>query len=70
MEESNANASLSINDLIKELEEKEKDLNIFSEMVIEIDESDLDDESVPEFIKNKFPAKNNHNTLPVFAVEF
>ena len=43
----------SIDDFIKELEAKEKDLDISSEMVIEIDESDFDDKNIPEFLKSE-----------------
>lgn len=42
-EEIEVDNSLSIDDFIKELEAKEKDLNIFSELVIEVDESDFAD---------------------------
>jgi molecular chaperone GrpE len=42
--------STSIDDFIKELEAKEKDLHISSEMVIEIDEPDVD-EAVPEYFE-------------------
>jgi molecular chaperone GrpE len=45
--------SLSIEDFIKELEAKEKDLHISSDLAIEIDESDFDDTN-PEFIKAEF----------------
>lgn len=43
--------SSSIDDFIKELEAKEKDLHISSEMVIEIDEADFDENAVPEMFK-------------------
>ena len=39
----------TIDDFIKELEAKEKDLHISSEMVIEIEDSDFDDKNIPEF---------------------
>jgi molecular chaperone GrpE len=45
--------SLSIEDFIKELEAKEKDLQISSDLAIEIDEADFDDTN-PEFIKAEF----------------
>lgn len=45
--------SLSIEDFIKELEAKEKDLHISSDLAIEIDEADFDDTN-PEFIKAEF----------------
>jgi molecular chaperone GrpE len=44
--------SATIDDFIKELEAKEKDLHISSEMVIEIDEPDYD-ENVPEFVNSE-----------------
>src|SRR6185295_9768149 len=46
--------STTIDDFIKELEAKEKDLHISSEMVIEIDEPDYN-ENVPEFVKSELP---------------
>ncbi|HEY8563663.1 MAG TPA: nucleotide exchange factor GrpE [Pyrinomonadaceae bacterium] len=46
--------SLSIEDFIKELEAKEKDLFISSDLAIEIDEADFDDTNSPEFIKAEF----------------
>lgn len=42
-EEIEADESVSIDDFIKELEEKEKDLHISSELVIEVEESELDE---------------------------
>jgi len=45
--------SLSIEDFIKELEAKEKDLQISSDLAIEIDGADFDDTN-PEFIKAEF----------------
>jgi molecular chaperone GrpE len=52
--------SLSIEDFIKELEAKEKDLQISSDLAIEVDEADFDDTN-PDFIKVEFafePAKS------------
>jgi len=46
--------SLSIEDFIKELEAKEKDLQISSDMAIEIDGADFDDTNPPDFIKAEF----------------
>ena len=48
------NNSLSIEDFIKELEAKEKDLLISSDLAIEIDEADFDDTNPPEFLKAEF----------------
>lgn len=63
VEEIDAENSLSIEDFIKELEAKEKDLHISSDLSIEIDASDFDDTNPPEFIKQEFPAK------PVKSIE-
>ncbi len=46
--------SLSIEDFIKELEAKEKDLQISADLSIEFDESDIDDTNPSEFIKQEF----------------
>jgi molecular chaperone GrpE len=56
--------SLSIEDFIKELEAKEKDLQISSDLAIEIDEADFDDTNSPDFIKAEFAVE------PVKAPEF
>lgn len=48
----------SIEDFLRELEEKEKDLNISQEMVIEIEE-DASEEELPEFIKNEISAADS-----------
>ena len=48
--------SSSIDDFIKELEEKEKDLHISSEMVIEIDEQDFNGEDLPVFLQQEIAA--------------
>ena len=48
----------SVEDFIKELEAKEKDLHISSEMVIEVEDSDFDDLNVPEFILDELGAKS------------
>ncbi|MEP6849447.1 MAG: nucleotide exchange factor GrpE [Acidobacteriota bacterium] len=50
----------SVEDFIKALEAKEKDLHISSEMVIEVEGSDFDDLNIPDFIANEIapvPAK-------------
>ena len=61
-EEINADESVSIDDFIKELEEKEKDLHISSEMVIEVEESELDETHIsaipnPPVVKEKEKAQ-------------
>jgi molecular chaperone GrpE len=58
--------SLSIEDFIKELEAKEKDLLISSDLAIEIDEAGFDDTN-PEFIRAEFaiePVKTPEITPP------
>lgn len=46
--------ALSIEEFIKELEAKEKDLHISSDLSIEIDEAEFDDTNSPDFIKEEF----------------
>ncbi len=56
--------SLSIEDFIKELEAKEKDLHISADLSIEIDESDIDDTNPSAFIKQEYavePVKTPEN---------
>ena len=48
-ENSEASDTLSIEDFFKQLEAKEKDLDISSEMVIEIEESDFHEPKIPAF---------------------
>ena len=60
--------SLSIEDFIKELEAKEKDLLISSDLAIEIGDADFDDTNPPEFIKTEFsiePAKAPEPIAPI-----
>jgi molecular chaperone GrpE len=54
VQEIDAQNSLSIDDFIKELEAKEKDLHISSDWAIEIEDSEFDDTNPPEFIKQEF----------------
>lgn len=49
--EPEADNAPSIDDFLKELEEKEKDLNISAQMVIEVDESETGEEIIPDFLK-------------------
>lgn len=55
--EIDANDSNSIDDFIKQLEAKERDLHISSEMVIEIDEPDFDDTNPSGFVMSEVPAE-------------
>lgn len=51
LEELSFEASPSIDDFIKELEEKEKDLNISSDLVVEVEESDVPEEDSLEMLQ-------------------
>ena len=56
-EHTGADDTVSVDDFIRELEAKEKDLHITAETtVIEIAES-FEDGEIPEFLKEEFPAK-------------
>lgn len=45
----------SVDDFIKQLEEKEKDLHITSDLTIEVSEPDFDAENIPDFVKQEMP---------------
>ncbi len=47
-------SAISIEDFIRQLELREKDLDITANLAIEIDEADFDDTNPPEFIKQEF----------------
>ena len=69
-----ADKMASIDDFLKELEEKEKDLNMSSDVVIEVDETEISEEFIPEFLKselaeNKSPKKNPYAKSIVPKVE-
>lgn len=55
----------TLENFLRELEEKEKDLNMSEEMVIEIDELDINDESLPEEFQQKLPT--NSESPPHFS---
>jgi hypothetical protein len=56
--ESDADDSISVDEFIRELEAKEKDLHITAETtVIEIAES-FDDGELPDFMKDEFPVRS------------
>jgi len=48
--------TLSIDEFFKQLEAKEKDLDISSELIIEIDEVDFDEEKIPAFLQADLPS--------------
>ncbi|MFZ1702106.1 MAG: nucleotide exchange factor GrpE [Pyrinomonadaceae bacterium] len=45
----------SVDDFIKQLEAKEKDLHITADMTIEIEDSDLDGIELPDFVQQELP---------------
>lgn len=51
LEEADTDNTLSIDEFFKQLEAKEKDLDISSELVIEFEDSDSISEDIPDFIK-------------------
>ena len=55
LDDTSIEASLSVDDFIKELEAKEKDLHITSDMTIEVEESEFDIEDISEFIPKELP---------------
>ncbi len=56
----------SIEDFLRELEEKEKDLNISDEMVIEIDDEEEPEAAIPILLKAELPAAvNSLREIPV-----
>lgn len=55
----------SIDDFLKELEEKEKDLNISSEIVIEVDEAEAAEENIPDFLKAELSEGKKIEKKPV-----
>ncbi len=65
MEEFEVDDSLSIDDFIKELEAKEKDLHIFSEVVIEVEDDELDDtDAAADFIMAEIAAAEKTSLPP------
>ncbi len=70
-EETEEKNTLSIDEFFKQLEAKEKDLDISSELVFEIDETDFDEDNIPAFLKaesvrggkiNEIEFENNNAT--------
>lgn len=60
-EEIQAKNTLSIDEFFKQLEAKEKDLDISAEMVIEIDEADFNQDDVPAFLKTDIARSGKFN---------
>ena len=56
LDELDMDTSPTVDDFIKELEAKEKDLHITSDLMIEVSDSDFDGDSIPEFLKQELGA--------------
>lgn len=59
-EEKEPRKTLTLDEFFEQLEAKEKDLDISTEVIIEIDESDLDAEDIPDYLKSE-PAVEDIN---------
>ncbi len=57
LDELDMDAFASVDDFIKELEAKEKDLHITSDMTIEIEDADFEISAVPDFVQNELSIK-------------
>jgi molecular chaperone GrpE len=57
----------SVDDFFKELEAKEKDLHISSDLVIEIEESEFDDQNSPDFPIADLSPPSVNSLEPVFS---
>lgn len=57
----------TVDDFIKELEAKEKDLHITADLTIEIADADFDAEHVPDFVQQDLPPKRETRETPVHA---
>jgi molecular chaperone GrpE len=57
----------SVDDFFKELEAKEKDLHISSDLVIEIEESDFDDKNSPDFPLADLTPMSMNSVEPVYS---
>ena len=53
LEETDVDGTSSVDDFIKELEAKEKDLHITADLTIEIEDSEFDPQNVPDFVQQE-----------------
>src|SRR5688500_17164425 len=53
----------TVDDFIKELEAKEKDLHITSDLTIEVEESDFDPDQVPDFVQADLAPRPTSNGI-------
>jgi len=63
-ESSETDAPASVDEFIRELEEKERDLHITAELEIEVSESEFDDSNLPEFIVEELKAPKTAEPQP------
>lgn len=59
--------TLSIDEFFKQLEAKEKDLDISSELIIEIDEADFNEDGIPVFLKAELSGGDGKVSETLFA---
>ena len=64
VDEIDVDATSSVDDFIKELEAKEKDLHITSDLTIEIEESEFDSDNIPDFVKQELPHVAAKSKIP------
>lgn len=67
LDEIDLDAGSSVEDFIKELEAKEKDLHITADYQIEVEDSDFDPEAVPEFVQAELDGAVAHDAEPPAA---
>ncbi len=65
LDELDMDSSPSVDDFIRELEEKEKDLHITADLQIEIEDSDLEVQGLPDFVQEELKS----SSAPVAADE-
>ncbi len=63
-QEAETSEAISIDEFFKQLEAKEKDLDISSEMIIEIEESDCEEPKLSGFVKSGFPGVQPEKPSP------
>ncbi len=67
IEEIDADGFGSVDDFLRELEEKEKDLHITSDLEIEIEDSEFDGENIPAFVQEELKATKKPATASASA---
>lgn len=68
-EESETDNTLSIDEFFKQLEAKEKDLDISSDVVIEVDESDAEEQDISDYLQMDVSVAPNKPELAVTTLE-